>query len=571
MASLIPSFVDDRTPPGERDVFNMLAAGPSEWTVLHSLDLAPWNRGLRTEIDFVAIVPDMGILCIEVKSHPHIAFDGTRWLPATITRSPFKQAADARFTFARRLGELLSEFRHVPVVHCCIFPNAPFDIRPNLSVQPWELIDSRRFRGLAGGAELCALLKSGMQRSIQADNRLSIPLRAMSVREVRRIVEHCMPVQSRHPGPRDEIRHREIQMQQVLREQQRPVLRLVSLNERILVTGGAGTGKTLIAVEVARVLALGGERVGLLCFNQLVGRFIHSEVQSTPLPNLVAGTAIKTMIDMANIRVPKDADTQFWSVVLPELLQDRLTDPEFRDVAKFDALVVDEAQDLLARPELFACVGGFLEGGWQDGRFVMLGDTEHQVLADREAMRAQLDKLCHAARPVRWTLTENCRNYRVIGETATRLAGLPKTVYSGYMRVGGGSQNYDIAFYDSPEEQLATIRRLLREFAGMGYRPSEITLLSFRGDEDSAAMALSREGEKLRRASETGDRTAYSSVHAFKGMDNKVILLTDVRLDAVSPSRDLFYTGLTRATEQVRVLCQKSSRPVLEAWMSAEE
>ena len=44
MAHMIPSFVDEHTPPGERDVFNMLAAGPEDWVALHSLDLAPWNR-----------------------------------------------------------------------------------------------------------------------------------------------------------------------------------------------------------------------------------------------------------------------------------------------------------------------------------------------------------------------------------------------------------------------------------------------------------------------------------------------------------------------------------------------
>lgn len=81
MARMIPSFVDDRTPPGERDVFNVLAAGPDDWVILHSLDLAPWNRGLRTEVDFVVIVPDTGILCIEVKSHLNITFDGHRWQP----------------------------------------------------------------------------------------------------------------------------------------------------------------------------------------------------------------------------------------------------------------------------------------------------------------------------------------------------------------------------------------------------------------------------------------------------------------------------------------------------------
>ena len=96
MARLIPSFFDDRTPPGERDVFNILAAGPDDWLALHSLDLAPWNRGLRTEIDFVVIVPDTGVLCLEVKSHDSISFENGQWHPPEIKRSPFKQASDRK-------------------------------------------------------------------------------------------------------------------------------------------------------------------------------------------------------------------------------------------------------------------------------------------------------------------------------------------------------------------------------------------------------------------------------------------------------------------------------------------
>ena len=61
MARMIPSFVDEHTPPGERDVFTMLSAGPADWVALHSLDLAPWNRELRTEIDVVVMIPDTGM------------------------------------------------------------------------------------------------------------------------------------------------------------------------------------------------------------------------------------------------------------------------------------------------------------------------------------------------------------------------------------------------------------------------------------------------------------------------------------------------------------------------------
>lgn len=150
MARLIPSFMDDRTSPGERDVFNMLVAGPEDWVALHSLDLAPWNRGLRTEIDFVVIVPETGIVCIEVKSQNAISFSDDRWSPPEIKRSPFKQASDGRHTFYRRLRDIAPQFRNVPTVHCCVFPNASFDLAPNLSVQSWELMDARIFRAFLG-------------------------------------------------------------------------------------------------------------------------------------------------------------------------------------------------------------------------------------------------------------------------------------------------------------------------------------------------------------------------------------------------------------------------------------
>ena len=151
-------------------MYNLLAAGPDDWVALHSLDLAPWNRGLRTEIDFVVIVPDTGILCIEVKSHENICLRWHRWYPETISRSPFKQASDGRYTFYRRLAEIAPQFKRIPIVHCCIFPRAAFDLSPNLSVQSWELMDLRVFRGFDSGNAFCADLKNRMEQAIDADD-----------------------------------------------------------------------------------------------------------------------------------------------------------------------------------------------------------------------------------------------------------------------------------------------------------------------------------------------------------------------------------------------------------------
>ncbi len=570
MARLIPSFTDERTPPGERDVFSMFAAGPDDWLVLHSLDLAPFNRGVRTEVDFVAIVPDAGIVCIEVKSQSDITFRNDRWYPAQIKRSPFKQAADGRYTFYRRMFDLAPIYRGIPVVHLCIFPNAPFDISPNLSVQSWELMDGREFRSYRSGREFCVAVKSKMLASIASDSGLHGLKEPMSAARVETIANLGIPVQRRSPDRRAEIEGRESEAERALREQQKPVLRLAALNSKMLVTGPAGTGKTLIAMEVARRKATQGMRTGLLCFNRLVGYWMSGEIAKSqpPLPGLVVGPAIKVMAEMSGIAIPENPDTDFWDIELPSRIEERLTDPDFRTEASFDCLIVDEVQDLLARPQVWSCLSQFLVGGFGSGQFVLFGDIRNQVIEDQPRMLRTLEELETVARPVHWELSENCRNYPIIGDTAAALAGFGRSIYSGYLRTGGSVLNYDLNFYRDDNQQMEMLRHVIKEFRAQGYKAGEITILSLRAPENSAAGALKREGFRLRSLWQDGDEVAFGSIHAFKGMENKVVILTDLRLDDVEMHRTLFYVGMTRATETVRIFCDSRSQEVLGTWIS---
>src|SRR5262249_3493723 len=152
----------------------------------------------------------------------------------------------------------------------------------------------------------------------------------------------CVPVQRRRPDRREDIERRQREAECVLREQQKPVLHLTSLNERAVISGGAGTGKTLIAMEVARRAAERGRRVALLCFNQLVGDWMTSRIERTlvPLPGLVVGRAIRVMAGLADVRVPADPPTEYWESELPDLLEERITNPEFKAAAAFDYLVL---------------------------------------------------------------------------------------------------------------------------------------------------------------------------------------------------------------------------------------
>lgn len=573
MARLIPAFTDERTPPGEKDVFRMLASGPDDWVAIHSLDLAPWNRGHRTEIDFVVIIPDIGILCIEVKSHRTILFENDQWIPHDIRRSPFKQAADGRYSFYRNLIELSPGYKRMPVVHCCIFPNAPFPLRPNLAVQPWELIDGLQFRSFRTTEEFCSHLVSCMRRSIEADANLTPLGGPVRSADIARIVEFCAPVHKRRPGAREDILQREKEAEHILREQQRPVLRLAELNPRIVVEGAAGTGKTLIAIELATRLVRDGKRVALVCFNQLIGEWVRQRAtaMAAGLPNLVAGRAIRLMAEMAEITVPDRPSASFWEEELPTRIEERLTDPDFTASAAFDYLIVDEAQDFLARPRIWNCLIQFLVGGLRDGNFALFGDFAHQVLGDKSEMDEHLARLLRDARPARWRLAENCRNYRAIGDSAVRLSGFATGIYSGYMRTGGGLACYDFEFYSDMAGQAACVRRWLAEFRAKGYRPGEIAILSFCAETDSITTRLVAEGLPLQPAWKQGDGTIHSTIHAFKGLERKVILLTDLAPRQSDFYRHLFYTGMTRATEEVRILCHEDARAVLVKWLNEKD
>ncbi len=65
---------------------------------------------------------------------------------------------------------------------------------------------------------------------------------------------------------------------ELLTAQQARVLDLLRLQQRVQVLGGAGTGKTWLAVEQARRLAADGLRVALLCYSRGLATWLRRRV-----------------------------------------------------------------------------------------------------------------------------------------------------------------------------------------------------------------------------------------------------------------------------------------------------
>lgn len=567
---MIPDYIEEGSPPGEVMVFSKLQNSSKNWVAIHSLDLAPYNRNKRTEIDFVIIIPRYGILCVEVKSQKNIYFDGQCWQPRSIKRSPFKQALDARCAFYRRLKERMGGiYKNIPVMHCCIFPLSNFQIDLNASILPFEIIDRKSYESCKTSDDFCVALVRLVTLAIKNDPQVQSLQRDLTDEEVDEITNFCYPVRKRKPEKREEIRRRQTELEKILREQQKPVLSLVAYNARVLIDGGAGTGKSLIGMEVANRKSEEGLRVAYVCFNKIIGKWVDGRLSRINRSNLVAGTAHSILLEMTGITVPDDVDSDWWEKKVPELVEEKLTNPDIASVVTFDYLVIDEAQDILARSGLWDCLKLIIEGGLSNGSFLILGDFVNQALVkDVEVMEDNFREL--GASTTKWPLTENCRNYSSVGEVALALSASDRNTWSGYMRAGGSLDNWNLDIYDNDVEQVIKIRNCIQLARNNGFKNSEITLLTFGSINKSIIDNLIRDGLIIEQASVFySTEVRYATINAFKGMENKIIIISDVVLSpqCAELERKVFYTGLTRATEKLFIFCRKGSADILQKWV----
>ncbi|WP_408924558.1 nuclease-related domain-containing protein [Corynebacterium tuberculostearicum] len=113
MANLIPNLLPEssKAPRGERELFEVFrkAEGADGWTVLHSYRLARHKSKVEGEIDFVLVIPQSGIVCIEVKSHERVTRKNGQWLNSRglPMQDPFSQVSEAMYSLKANLVKSL--------------------------------------------------------------------------------------------------------------------------------------------------------------------------------------------------------------------------------------------------------------------------------------------------------------------------------------------------------------------------------------------------------------------------------------------------------------------------------
>ncbi len=339
---------------------------------------------------------------------------------------------------------------------------------------------------------------------------------------------------------------RQAALQEELRrytDEQFELLDIISNNPRILVNGLAGTGKTLMAIEVARRSAAKGQHTLFLCFNRAIARFIYNETE--PLKATVRATTFHDyVLNLTDINIPAQVNNEFWRTELPMRALDRLVE----DPVTYDQIVIDEAPDLFFENYL-EVMDLSLDGGLKSGTWSMFGDFYNQVLyspdqiVDLKAFEKEYNFTACA-------FLRNCRNTPSITKFVDDL-GLPGGHYVRTLRPDNGlaPEVIDVDQENSVADLVAVLERLYSQ----NYRGDEIVILSPYVDGLATHLPSIRNSRLTPLELSVRGRIRFSTVYAFKGLESPIVILTDYTARNAGHLA-LLYTAATRALSQFIVL-----------------
>jgi superfamily I DNA/RNA helicase len=321
----------------------------------------------------------------------------------------------------------------------------------------------------------------------------------------------------------------------LLTQRQARILDAIRLNTRVEVRGGAGSGKTWLAVEQARRLAKDGQRVGLLCYSRGLSAYLRRRVALLPVGQRPAYVGEFHALGVAwGAPRGQDDDSDYWERRLPEEMTrvaQHLTGSE-----RYDAFVVDEAQDF-ADSWWPALVQGLRDR--ERGGLYAFADEGQRVFARHGRPPVELVPIA---------LDENLRNTKQIAQTFGSLTPT-QMAYRG----GDG---VPVRFVPcSSADAVTTADDVVDGLLADGWKHEQVALLTT-GHRHPVQVEQQAAGHDAYWDSYwAGDDVFFGHVLGFKGLERPAVVLAvngfgrgDER------AREKLYVGLSRARDLL-VVC----------------
>ncbi len=561
MAQMIPSQYDpDKTGYGERQIFHALEALPDNYHVFHSLGLTGHDYKVYAELDFV-VVCSKGVLCLEIKGGQVRRSQGV-WIYSRgssyfeKTESPFQQVQGAahalRNQVAQRFGSSHPAARTC-YAHGVMFPDISFTLRdPEIDLDTVYDKDS--------GDMAAYIDRTFAAQCAKLEDRHRIIPGNLDNNVVKLLAEYLRGDFNFVPSLGTVVERTE---QEIVRltQQQLDALEALEENPRLLLSGGAGTGKTLLCMEHARKLAAGGKRVLYVCFNHNLAYYLQRYIARNAVDGELVVEAFPRMLEgllqpvgmLPDKPAARKDQGPYWDEILPQTFADAAEELDFDP---WDYLVVDEGQDIM-RPVYLVALDMLVRGGLETGNWLMAYDPNQNLY--NEYIDDGL-KLAADCSPVRYKLRINCRNTRQIISYAARHTGIAE---QHNLRLDGPDVETDC--YTDEKDLAKKLDKLVTRLRSQGVGLKDICILSTRRRQNSdlasvqqvAGVSVQDIGD-LPPEKWDADSVRYCTLYRFKGLESPVAILIDIREAEGEKAVVRNYTAMTRAQSLLFVFCHHS-------------
>ncbi len=563
MARLIPSPMRPTESLAEHYLYDKFEKElPDDVVVVHG---ARWvghrhgRRGEDGEADFVILHPRAGILVLEAKGGD-VRRDGPRgtWMQRSggtehEMADPMAQAEDSKHALRALLEAMpVVASRRLHLVHGVAFP---FSTLPAEGLGP----DVPRARVL--DAHALQDVPGFVRKALESADERRPGMPDLGDDGIERIVAALAPrreVRIHLGALAGAVRERVVR----LTDEQFHVLDWLGTTGRGWVRGGPGTGKTLLAEEMARRLAAQGLDVLLLCFNgPLAGRL---EAFAADVPGITATTfhelcrrraraaGLEAEVEAA-LKTPGGYDHR-----LPELLLEAAG----RTDTRHDALVVDEAQDF--EPHWWIALEAWLRTG-KAGRVYAFYD-ETQDLYGRGTTRPAEDLGLQGPLP----LTRNCRNTNEICAVLSALAPAGSVLsQSGIVT----ERRPRLHWAPTLDDVVNATGRIVDALLAHRLAPTDIVVLTPRSQARSVLGAATRLGRAPAawRSRPSADHVLIDTIHRFKGMEAPAVIVTELSPEEAHEFAPLLWVGFSRAQTVLEVVALPTARTAVAPALAAVE
>lgn len=549
MAKMIPSTISPQVKSvAERKIYEWFKNDPvtKDWVVFHSLGIENHQTVVFGEIDFLVCASNLGVFALEVKGGRISRKEGV-WVYTDKygvehekVRGPFEQASEGMYSVKEQLQKR-TDNRSVKNAMCgygVMFPDIEY-VNSDIDVSQQLIFDKRD--GQYVGRYIKRLAEYNKAKF--KDKKVLVVYPSSDdineiVNVLRRDFDKALPLSTK-------VEYSEQGLITLTDEQYRCIDGL-SGNKRCLINGAAGTGKTILAIKYVKESVAQGKVVGLFCYNRLLAQELntHFDTADTLKPAYVGTLTsyLEALVKKYNLYdFSQIEDMQrFYREDLPMLALDAIA----FEGAKFDKIVLDEAQDLMTDGYLMV-IDALLTNGLKKGEWFFFGDFDYQTIFNRGISNDKVvDLLEDESNFAVFNLTVNCRNSANIQQEMNKL-----------FKISGTALNKDkslpeveyITFKDQDDE-AALLEAKISQLLKGGIKREEITILSPFRLEKSVASKLNK--HKVESVNAGGGIT-YSTIQGFKGLENAVIILTDIR---TYNSPNLMYVAMSRARSMLIVM-----------------